>query len=169
VRIVDAHPYHGSSEPRRAGLPAIVAFACLFGFITAGCSVSMELGSFFGKDEETKSTEKRDDRDATGALSNSKRLASGMTPADWSLATAALREALGKSEDGTSIPWQNPRTGTRGTVTPVASAYVQEGSACRNFLASHVGDGHEGWFEGKACRGHAGQWDVYSTRPLDKP
>ena len=80
----------------------------------------------------------------------------------------ALREALGKQEEGSSIPWQNPATGSRGTVTPVASAFVKDGFACRNFLASHVGAGHEHWFEGTACRVHRGEWDIRSTRPLDK-
>jgi surface antigen len=135
--------------------------------------MSMELGSFFSKDEDTKIANEGDHRDVTGSLqlqsASTGQADKGMTSTDWSLATAALREALGKSEDGASIPWQNATTGTRGTVTPVASAYVQEGSACRNFLASRVGNGHEGWFEGKACRGHAGQWDVRSTRPLKKP
>jgi surface antigen len=173
VRITDAPPYHGSGEPRRAAGPAIIGFACLIGLLAAGCSMSMELGSLFGKGDDAKAAEKGDDRDVTGSLqlqpSHEARADNGMTSGDWSLATAALREALGNREEGASVPWQNPITGARGTVTPVASAYLQEGSACRNFLASHVGKGREGWFEGKACRGHAGQWDVRSTRPLNKP
>jgi surface antigen len=91
-----------------------------------------------------------------------------INPADWSLATVALQEALAKGEEGTSVPWQNPSTGARGTVTPVANSFVQEGFACRNFLASHVGNGNERWFEGTACRVHRGEWDVRSTRPLQK-
>jgi surface antigen len=135
--------------------------------------MTVELGSLFGKDDDAKVADHGDQRDITGSLqlqsASTGRASTGMSASDWSLATAALREALGQSEDGTSIPWQNPVTGARGTVTPVAAAYVQEGSACRNFLASHVGHGQEGWFEGKACRGHAGEWNVRSTRPLNKP
>ena len=37
-----------------------------------------------------------------------------------------------------SAPWENPRTGARGTVTPIASAYTQDGQTCRDFLASYV-------------------------------
>jgi surface antigen len=91
-----------------------------------------------------------------------------MTKADWTFATASLREALTKNEDGASIPWQNPTTGARGTVTPVAAAFVQDGFACRNFIASHLGGGREGWFEGTACRVHRGEWEVRTARPLQK-
>jgi surface antigen len=137
----------------------------MLGFAVGGCSMSMEIGSLFGKDDDAKSSAKGAEVTASLQL-QAARSESEMTSTDWSLATIALREALANREDGTSIPWANPNTGTRGTVTPIASAYVRAGSACRNFLASRIGDGHEGWFEGTACRGHAGQWDVRSTRVL---
>ena len=167
VRIADT-PYHGSGKPRRKPALSAVALFCLLGLTACGCSMSMELGSLFGKDDDAKATDKSDPRDVTASLQLvSTRSENSMTSTDWSLATIALREALANSEDGMSVPWLNPNTGTRGTVTPIASAYVQRGSACRNFLTSRVGDGQEGWFEGTACRGHAGQWDVRSTRALN--
>jgi surface antigen len=167
VRIADT-PYHGSGKPRRKSAFSAVALVCLLGVVAGGCAMSMELGSLFGKDDDAKTTDKNDARDVTASLQLvSTRSESSMTSTDWSLATIALREALAKGEDGMSVPWLNPHTGTRGTVTPIASAYVQAGSACRNFLASRVGDGQEGWFEGTACRGHAGQWDVRSKRALN--
>jgi surface antigen len=163
VRIADT-PYHGSGKPRRKPASSAVALVCLIGLVAGGCSMSMELGSLFGRDDDAKATDKSE---VTASLQLvSARTENSMTSTDWSLATIALREALAKNEDGMSIPWLNPNTGTRGTVTPIASAYVRAGSACRNFLASRVGDGQEGWFEGTACRGHAGQWDVRSTRVL---
>jgi surface antigen len=135
--------------------------------------MSMELGSLFSDKDEAKTVAaKADAKDVTGSLPLQAKQGDGSAskgnPADWSLATEALREALGKNEEGTSVPWQNPATGSRGTVTPVAAAYVKEGFACRNFLASHVGNGREDWFEGTACRIHRGQWDIRSTRPLAK-
>jgi surface antigen len=166
VRIADT-PYHGSRKPRRRPATSAAAFICLLCFTVGGCAMSMELGSLFGKDDDAKTVGKTDARDVTASLQLvSTRSESGMTSTDWSLATIALREALAKNEDSMSVPWLNPNSGSRGTVTPIASAYVQAGSACRNFLASRVGDGQEGWFEGTACRGHAGQWDVRSTRAL---
>ena len=168
MRITDTPPYHGSGKPRGKPVATAAAVVCLLSLAVGGCAMSMELGSLFGRDDDTKTSAKSDARDVTASLQLvSTRSESSMTSVDWSLATIALREALAKSEDGMSVPWLNPNSGTRGTVTPIASAYVQAGSACRNFLASRIGDGQEGWFEGTACRGHAGQWDVRSTRPLN--
>jgi surface antigen len=132
--------------------------------------MSMQLDSLFADKDEAKFADKGDPRDVTGSLplQSTRGSNSAMSAADWTLATAALREALGKEDEGLSVPWQNPTTGARGTVTPVASSFVQEGFTCRNFLASHVGRSREGWFQGTACRVHRGEWDVRSTRPLQK-
>jgi surface antigen len=172
-RIVQASPYHGSGRPGRAAIFAPLALAAILGLGSGACSMSMELGSLFSdKDEEKALASKGDPKDVTGSLPLQAKRNDGsdgvVNPADWSHATVALREALGNNEEGSSIPWQNAATGNRGTVTPVASAFVKDGFACRNFLASHVGNGRENWFEGTACRVHRGQWDIRSTRPLDK-
>lgn len=111
-------------------------------------------------------------REATGSLAlqpASLAIADlAMTQTDWTLAKTALREALQRREDGASIPWENPMNGARGTVTPIAAAYERDGFACRNFLASHVRGSRESWFEGTACRMHKGEWDIQSSRPLQK-
>ena len=57
------------------------------------------------------------------------------------------------------------RTGARGMVTPIASAYTQDGFQCRDFLASYVHGGTESWLEGEACRIHQGRWEVRSLKP----
>ena len=63
-------------------------------------------------------------------------------------------------------PWENPGTGARGTVTPIADAYTQDGFTCRDFLASYIRDGAESWLQGDACRIHQGKWTVRKMRPL---
>ena len=50
-------------------------------------------------------------------------------------------EVLTRTDANASQPWENPNTGARGTVTPTASAYTQDGFTCRDFLASYVRDG----------------------------
>jgi surface antigen len=172
-RIVQASPYHGSGKPGRVTNFAVFALLAALGLGSGGCSMSMELGSLFSdKDEAKTAASKGDLKDVTGSLPLQAKQTEGSNgkgnPADWGLATVALREALGNNEEGSSIPWQNPATGSRGTVTPVEAAYIKDGFACRNFLASHVGNGREDWFEGTACRVHRGQWDIRSTRPLAK-
>ena len=167
-----APAYHGSGKKRLARRFSALALACFLGLATGACSMSMQLGDFFSdKKEEEVAAAKADGKDVTGSIPAQPAKATTaerMDSVDWTFATAALREALGSSGEGSSVPWQNPQTGARGTVTPVANAYVQEGFPCRNFLASHVGDGRESWFEGTACRIHRGQWDVRSARPLQK-
>ncbi len=62
-----------------------------------------------------------------------------------------------KGGKDSSVPWENPKTGARGTVTPLASAYNQDGITCRDFLASYVKNGSESWLQGAACRAAARQ------------
>lgn len=167
------HPYHGSGGANlfcRFSASSGVLLAVL---IAAGCSMSMPIASLIpGAEEKVLASADADKRDITGSLPLQPpadgSASGGMTPVDWSLAATALREALNRSDDATSILWQNPTSGARGTVTPIAAAYVQDGFPCRNFLASHVHAGREIWFEGTACRVHRGQWDIRSTRPLQK-
>lgn len=172
-----APPYHGSQFAGRATSLAVLALAAALGLGTGACSMSMELGSFLSDKTETAKvadtkTAKGDPTDVTGSLAlqpkQTEKASGGIHPVDWKLTTGALREALGQKDDGASIPWNNPETGSRGTVTPVAAAYIKEGFACRNFIASHVGDGREAWIEGTACRIHRGDWEIRSARPLNK-
>ena len=60
---------------------------------------------------------------------------------DLAAARAAVSEALGKSGRDASVPWEDPATGARGTVTPLSNAYSQDGTTCRDFLASYVRNG----------------------------
>ena len=60
---------------------------------------------------------------------------------DLAYARAAAAEVLSRGDKGASQPWENPPTGARGTVTPIATAYTQDGQTCRDFLASYV-SGH---------------------------
>ena len=91
------------------------------------------------------------------------------SPADADLAYAkAAADALGRAGD-VSVPWEDPGTGARGTVTPLASAYTQDGFICRDFLASYVRKDTESWLQGEGCRIHLGRWEVRHMKPLERP
>ena len=92
----------------------------------------------------------------------------GPGAADLALAKAAVSDLMSREEETASVPWENPRTGARGAVTPIAAAYTQDGFTCRDFLASYVRDGSEAWMQGEACRLHRGKWEVKAIRPLKK-
>ncbi len=82
---------------------------------------------------------------------------------------AAVTEVLSRGGKDISLPWENPESGARGTVTPIASAYAQEGATCQDFLASYVSNHGESWMRGEACRDQKGEqkgkWQVRSLKP----
>lgn len=142
---------------RLAFLAALVALALTGG----GCSFSYQLGSLFEKSDDAAA-------DRTGSIPEKlghvpvKETASER---DLLYARAAASEVLKRGAKGGSQPWENPETGARGTVTPIASAYSQDGFTCQDFLASYVREENEGWMRGEACRIHQGKWEVRSLKP----
>ena len=89
----------------------------------------------------------------------------GLPDGDLSAARMAVSDALGKAGRDGSVPWEDPATGARGTVTPLSHAYSQDGTTCRDFLASYVRNGAEAWLQGEACRAGQGRWEVRHMRP----
>jgi hypothetical protein len=87
------------------------------------------------------------------------------TDGDLVIARAVVSEVLSRGGKDSSAPWENPATGARGTVTPIAQAYNQDGRVCRDFLASYIKPGAESWLQGEACRQTKGKWEVRSLKP----
>jgi surface antigen len=129
---------------------------------SGGCSFSYQLDSLFSRPGD----------DATGSIrasvSRRQDVAGAPQQGDLAAARAAVSEALGKNSRDASVPWEDPATGARGTITPLSNAYSQDGITCRDFLASYVRDGSESWLQGEACRIHQGKWEVKALRPLSR-
>ncbi len=85
---------------------------------------------------------------------------------DLAYARAAVAEVLSRGGKDTSVPWQNPQSGARGNVTPLATSYSEAGMACRDFLASYIHGESQDWLEGAACRTTSGAWQVRRLKPL---
>jgi surface antigen len=81
---------------------------------------------------------------------------------DLDVASAATATLLDRRDGG---PWENPLTGARGTITPLAAVYRDNGIECRDFLASYVHDRAEAWMQGEACRNGMGRWEVRTLKP----
>ena len=129
-------------------------------FVSGGCSYQMD--SMFSR--------KRDaDVETTGSIrpTTPRQQTVAAIPPEGDLAAArvAVSEALGKAGRDASVPWEDPTTGARGTVTALSNAYSQDGTTCRDFLASYVRNGSESWLQGEACRGVQGRWEVRQMRP----
>jgi hypothetical protein len=126
----------------------------------AGCSIpASHFDSLFGGD---------DGPETTGSIARPPAAkASGELPpaGDLAYARAAASHVLSRGAKDASAPWENPQTGARGTVTPIASAYTQDGRTCRDFLASYVNGRSQAWLQGAACHQGKGVWEVRELKP----
>lgn len=140
---------------------AVAVPAFTLGLTFGGCSTSYQLGSMSGKDEAKTVQTSALVPDTTGSITTQ------LPPeGDLVLARAAASEVLSRGGKDSSSAWENPQTGARGTVTPIASAYNQDGRICRDFLASYVRAGSESWLQGEACRvGQGSKWEVRKLTP----
>ncbi|HLH95578.1 MAG TPA: RT0821/Lpp0805 family surface protein [Xanthobacteraceae bacterium] len=138
-----------------------MALVSLLAVAAGGCSFSYQLDNLFAK---------TDDASVTGALRPvppTVKPADIVPPeADLAMARAAATEVMTKGGKDASLAWENPQTGTRGTVTPIASARSEDGGlTCHEFLASFERDGTSSWMQGDACRASKGRWEVRSLKP----
>ena len=151
-------PYSGSAVASLR-LATVVMLALSAG----GCAVSGPLGSMFATSSASDAH-----AEMTGTLARGRSAAArtaAPSESDLAFARTAIVEVLGRGSKETSAPWENPNSGARGTVTPIASAYVRDGATCHDFLASYVRRGAETWLQGEACREQKGQWEVKALRP----
>lgn len=140
------------------GLP--LAAALTFALACGGCSISTgQFDSLFGGSDKS---------DTTGSITpppGAKEVSELPPAGDLAYARAAASDVLTRGGKNASAPWENPRTGARGTVTPIASAYTQDGKTCRDFLASYVSGSSQAWMQGEACKPDKGVWEVRALKP----
>jgi surface antigen len=145
----------------RVGLPAIgpagaVMTMILIGLGSGGCSLSRTDAAFA----------KMENKEVTGSLSSAQPGAATVpTDSDLAFARNAASDVLTKGDKDSSQPWENPETGARGSVTPLAQAYTSDGRTCRDFLASYVNGRSESWLQGAACQSDRGGWEIHTLRP----
>src|ERR1700730_13670771 len=145
----------------RVGLLAIgpagtVLTLILIGAGSGGCSLSRTDSAFA----------QMDDTEAAGSLGQGAE--KPPTEADLAFARNAASDVLTKGGKDFSQSWENPQTGARGSVTPIAAAYTSEGRTCRDFLASYVNGRSEAWMQGGACKSDHGQWEIHTLKPWKK-
>ena len=142
---------------RRIGLPAIrrtnaALTLILIGASVGGCSLSRNESAFA--------------RMSTGSIAAAQDHAAAPTESDLAFARNAVSDVLARGDKDASQPWENPETGARGSVTPLAQAYLAEdGRTCRDFLASYVNGAAESWLQGSACQSGHGRWEIHTLKP----
>ena len=144
----------------RVGLSAIgpagaVMTLILIGVGSGGCSLSRTDCAFA----------RMDDNDVTGSIGGAGRSGPAPTETDLAFARNAASDVLTKGDKDSSQPWENPETGARGSVTPLAQAYSSDGRTCRDFLASYVNGRSESWLQGAACQTGHGRWEIHTLKP----
>ena len=127
----------------------------LIGLGTGGCSLS----------RPDKAFARMDDSEVTGSIAAARSGGPAPTEADLAFARNAASDVLTKGDKDSSQPWENPETGARGSVTPLAQAYSSDGRTCRDFLASYVNGPSESWLQGAACQTGHGQWEIHTLKP----
>jgi surface antigen len=151
-------PYSGCAPARLwRAVPLIAALTATLA--AGGCSISSPQFDFLygGADKS----------DQTGSVTpppGSKQATVLPPDGDLAYARAAANDVLSRGGKDASAPWENPRTGARGTVTPIASAYSQDGQTCRDFLASFISASSQSWMQGEACKRDKG-WEVRALKP----
>jgi surface antigen len=108
---------------------------------------------------------KMDDNDPTGSIVPPAAGGPAPTESDLAFARNAASDVLTKGTKDSSQPWENPETGARGSVTPLAHAYQMDGRTCRDFLASYVNGRNESWLQGAACQTAGGRWEIHTLKP----
>jgi surface antigen len=154
-------PTYSGTRPailrRAARRLALVAAALALGLPAGGCAVSNFFG--FGKSDAMASA------DITGSIPTA-RLPTGLPPEeDLVHARSAITEVLSMGRRDFSTAWENPKSGARGTVTPISAAYQNDGNRCHDFLASYINGRNETWMRGEACQQAGGKWEVKVLKP----
>ena len=144
----------------RVGLSAIGPAGAVFALIligvgSGGCSLSRPDNAFA----------RMEDNDVTGSIDGPPASAPAPTESDLAFARNAASDVLTKGDKDSSQPWENPETGARGSVTPLARAYSSDGRTCRDFLASYVNGHSESWLQGAACQSGQGRWEIHTLKP----
>ena len=136
-----------------------------------GCAVSGSLGSMFAKPSKDDARAYASE-DVTGSVAIAAATPASASTAGcrrkptWSLRALAIVEVLTRGSKEISAPWENPSSGARGTVTPIASAYSKDGATCRDFLASYVRrQGRKPGCRARPAAPSRASWEVKSLRP----
>jgi surface antigen len=127
----------------------------IVGVVTGGCSLARTDSAFA----------RMDDAEATGSIVWAQGAGPAPIETDLAFARNAASDVLTKGTKDSSQPWENPETGARGSVTPLAQAYSSDGRTCRDFLASYVNGRSESWLQGAACQTGHGRWEIHELKP----
>ena len=77
--------------------------------------------------------------------------------------------AIDPQGNGSSVTWDNPESGLKGSFVSVGQPFVQSDQVCRSFVAILSGAVPDQSLQGTACRTSPDDWDVSGVKPWRKP
>ncbi len=83
--------------------------------------------------------------------------------ADMQYYDRTSQRALETTPSGETLPWNNPQTGNRGTVTPQNYYQTGDGRYCREYQQTVTVGGQTEQGYGTACRQPDGSWEIVSN------
>lgn len=87
---------------------------------------------------------------------------------DLRRAKAALSTALDPQGNGSPVAWDNPESGTKGSIAPIGKAYPADAKICRVFISQVDRKGDEQSMRGTACAENGGDWTIAQLSPFKK-
>ena len=81
---------------------------------------------------------------------------------------AALNTALDPQGDGSTVHWENSKSGAKGAISAVGRAYPWDGKICRAFIGDLKRDDLARTIQATACTVAAGEWAVRDAKPFVK-
>ena len=82
-----------------------------------------------------------------------------MTDEDRDMLRAAVFGTLDRTPEGTTVRWENPKTGAHGDLTPRAS-FDRAGQSCRDLEVANSARGHDNRVVLTLCKQPDGEWKV---------
>jgi surface antigen len=86
-----------------------------------------------------------------------------MDEVDKEILSQTLQVALEESEDGESLRWSNPDSGSEGTIE-VLDTHEDYGTTCRTIRSKSTASGREGGGLYRLCRADDGSWQFAPKR-----
>ena len=138
--------------PLRARRAVALAWLALVAPTIGACSMSFPMSSMLPEDVTGSMT-----KVPFGAL---------LDEEDRRREKAALATALDPQGDGSTVHWENPKSGRKGTLTALGHAFPHESHVCRVFSGKLRDGATARAVEGMACTAAAGEWEVREVKPM---
>ena len=139
--------------PRRRSARAVCLLIVAGAPAIGGCSLSFPIAPLLPSDEVTGSASPV----PFGQL---------LDEEDRRREKAALSTALDPQGDGSTVRWENGKSGAKGAITAVGRAYTADGKVCRAFLGDLSRDALHRAVQGTACAVAAGDWELREVKPF---